>query len=118
MPEPAEKDAEGRFIDFINTVKATGKAWALKDAQGGLATWEFEETDASVIPLWSDEEQAKAGAQENFADYTPFVITLKALLGTYLPALEKQSKHVGINLSILMTGIDMPAGALAEKMEE
>lgn len=122
MSEDAQSAAEGRFFNFIDTVKSTQKVYGLKNAQGGLATWAFDEEEGkgaeSVVPFWSDKEAAASNQAENFDGYSVFVISLKDFQGTYLPALAKQNIHVGINFTELMTGIDMPADAFKEKMQE
>jgi hypothetical protein len=117
MSEDSQQNAEVRFLEFLTQVRAGGPLWGLRN-EVGLATWRYEEGEDAVVPFFSGEGAARLCGEENFSGYRPFRIPARDFLDSYLPALGKQSLGVSINPTPLMTGIDMPADALAQKIGE
>jgi len=109
--------AEDRHEHFIRSTVSDGAVWALKN-DVGLANWSDDDAQPSIVPLWSERESAVECAAAKFQGYLPERLDLEFLIATLLPELEGNGLWVGTNLTPQMTGVDVPAGKLLEKINQ
>src|SRR3990172_4406568 len=109
MPITPE-EANQREHEFLATVRGSAILWLLV-ADGGLANWSEEET--LVVPVWSDEREARSCAVAGFAGYEPQRVELCAFLRDYLPRLEERQAWVAIRPTAgELAGSQIPAERL------
>ncbi|WP_299496044.1 DUF2750 domain-containing protein [uncultured Shewanella sp.] len=84
---------------FINNVKEQQRVWGLQDKAGEgwvvCDSAEFENTD--VMPLWSNETQAKSHCTEEWAEYQAVSISLESLLEEWISDLNDDGVLIGVN---------------------
>ncbi|MCK8045551.1 DUF2750 domain-containing protein [Shewanella sp. 1CM18E] len=84
---------------FINNVKQSQVVWGLQDETGEgwvvCDSSEYEATD--VMPLWSEEAQAKSHCTEEWQDYTAVAITLEEFLEFWVSDLNDDGVLIGID---------------------
>ncbi|MCL1048056.1 DUF2750 domain-containing protein [Shewanella abyssi] len=84
---------------FISNVKQHQVVWGLQDETGEgwvvCDSSEFEATD--VMPLWSEEAQAKSHCTEEWQDYSAVAITLGEFLEFWVTDLNDDAVLVGVD---------------------
>jgi hypothetical protein len=117
MHRDSPTEAEARHQEFLRSAISHRTVWSLQN-EIGWAQWGDEDADEPIVPLWSEREAAAKCAAECFPEYRPTPIGLEILLTEWLPDLQKRGVWVGTNLTPEMTGIDMPAAELRERLEQ
>ncbi len=101
---------------FLKDAVLGGFVWGLEDEEG----WALAESaggGAAAFPLWSSEGGASACADGDWADYTPSAVSLDDLLEHWLPSMQRDGYHVGVNWDASLEGVEVPPLELQADLE-
>jgi hypothetical protein len=109
-------DEEANYDLFITRIQETGEVWGLKAKDGWAVcpSLEFETTD--VFPFWSEKDDAQIHCAEDWAIYTPAVITLEDFIENWLPGMHEDEVMVGPNWDADMSGLEVEPADIAERL--
>ncbi|MCW8886226.1 MAG: DUF2750 domain-containing protein [Motiliproteus sp.] len=112
------QDLEQNYRIFIEDALDSGQVWALKSKDGWVfcESEEFEETD--VIPVWSNESDAKAQCSDEWANNKVESIDLKSFVENWLTGMDEDGLLVGPNWNADMEGLEVEPGELAHELFE
>ncbi len=109
-------DLQQNYRAFVEGIKATGKIWGLSSPEGWVVcdSEEYEETD--VIPFWSDEAEAKAHCNEEWADKETVAIELEAFVAEWLKDMDEDGILIGTNWNSELAGLEIEPLELAKEL--
>jgi len=109
-------DEESNYDLFISRIQETGQVWGLKAKDGWAVcpSLEFEQTD--VFPFWSEEADAKIHCADDWAIYTPSVISLEDFVENWLPGMHEDEVMAGPNWDADMSGLEVEPADIAERL--
>ncbi|MFT2009911.1 DUF2750 domain-containing protein [Pontibacter sp. 13R65] len=95
---------ETRYNQFIEEVVATGTVWGLSkdDAWATSSSADYEDED--VILFWSDEDSAKACAEDDWATYQTESVTLMDFLENWCVGMYGDELILGTNWTPDLSG--------------
>jgi hypothetical protein len=101
---------------FIELVRASGIMWGLMDSDGWVLSESAEFEDTQVLPLWSDEADAKRHAKDEWAHCQATAIELGDFLDSWYAELQSQDLLVGVDWDANLAGEEMEPARLVEEL--
>lgn len=101
---------------FISDSQKSDTVWGLCNGQGhwlSLDSSEFESTE--VMPFWSQQEDARAVCQDEWADFTPEALSLSEFVEDWLVSLANEGVLIGVNWTQDLAGEELEPKALVER---
>lgn len=95
------------FNEFVDRIREQGAVWGLCNDDDAWAIHEDPDEHEEVMPVWVDEQSARACAVDEWADYVPTKIDLADFIDNWLPALQEDAVWIGINFSASEQGDDV-----------
>lgn len=105
---------DANFQMFVEEVRESGLLWGLRYGEDWVIcqSAEFEETD--VMPLWSNEADARLHCAEEWADYEPDAIDLEEFLDVWVNDLDEDEVLIGPNWNSDLEGAEIEPIELAK----
>ncbi len=110
-------DSQKAVDVFVERIVASGTVWALDD-DGRVARCDAHESDAQVIPVFSDAAYARRGAACWGDAYPAFDVDLDFFMETALPFCIDEGHLVGPNWDGNMAGAEVDAATLLERIRQ
>lgn len=98
---------------FVERVVDSGKVWSLSRADSWAVSLSHDYEDTEVIPFWSDQDGARAGAVAAWAKYKPQQLSLIEFLEDWLPGMHHDTTLAGINWDARLSGNEVEPLPLA-----
>jgi len=103
---------------FFKEAAATGQVWAIRDDAGFPTS--TNASSETAMPFWSSESRAQKviARVADYEGFTPEKLPLDVFKSRWLPGLERDGLHVGINWSgDRATGYDMLPSDVAARFD-
>lgn len=88
---------EKSYKAFVQQVVETGTVWGLSKEDAWATSSSAEYEDAEVIMFWSDQQDARACAEDEWSDYAPEAISLVEFLENWCVGMYGDELLVGTN---------------------
>ena len=100
--------------EFALRVREQGGLWGLKDADDAWAIHEDLDDQSEVMPVWVDEQSARACAVGEWAAYEPTELGIENFVNDWLPAMQEDLVWIGINFTETEQGDEVDPEELAQ----
>ena len=104
---------DSKYNLFVEKVTATKLVWGLSNKKGWANADSNDSEEVTVVPFWSERAYAKAGARDDWRDFSATEIPLADFLETWCVDMANDDILAGINWDADMLGKETDALSLA-----